>query len=213
MGLIKCLLYASLTFILLTSCGLKIGAIRSVDATKAPPADKGIVVGRVRFIVDGKELKYNLLNRPVMRLFRFSDGEYYETPMVDTTGAFSWQLPEGEYEIALLGGGMCPVGQPMLMRNSGVFWQVNGFSYPGYRLLATSGNIYYLGTLVVDVNSRKMNAVIDFTGERVFDSLNRIQIVDDSSIDPKWQSFKDSSGAVIELFEPISFKSRKERKL
>jgi len=153
------------------------------------------------------------MRRPVMRLFRFSDGEYYETPMVDTTGAFSWMLPEGEYEIALLGGGVCPVKQPMLMRNSGAYWQVNGFSYPGYRLFARTGKIHYLGTLVIDVNSRKMNAVIDVTGERIFDSLNQMQIVDESSIDPKWQSLKDLSGALIELLEPITFPKRPERKL
>lgn len=204
MGRLKGLLYAVLILMLLTSCGLKIGAIQSVDATESSSVDRGIVIGRVRFIFDGKELKYNLLNRPVMRLFRFSDGQYYESPMVDNTGAFSWMLPEGEYEIALLGGGMCPVGQPMLMRNNDLYWQVNGFTYPGYRLFSTAGKINYVGTLVVDVNSREMKAVINFTGERVFDSLNRMQVVDDSEIAAKWQSLKDRPGAVIKLFEPIS---------
>jgi len=66
-----------------------------------------------------------------MRLFRFSDTDYFETPMVEATGAFSWELPAGEYEIAMLGGGMSPVKPRMLMRSSGKYWQVNGFTYPG----------------------------------------------------------------------------------
>lgn len=94
------------------------------------------------------------------------------------------------------------------MRNSGEYWWVNGFTYPGYRFFAASGEIHYLGTLVVDVNSRKMNAVMDFTGERVFDSLNRMQVVDESAFDPKWQVLKDLPGAAIELFKPVTFRSK-----
>jgi hypothetical protein len=196
---------------LFTGCGLKVGAIRSVDAAKSFSVGRGIVVGKVQFIVDGQNLQYNIFNRPLMRLFRFLDNNYYETPLVEATGAFSWELPAGEYEIAMLGGGMSPVKQRMLMRNSGKYWQVNGFTYPGYRFVVTSGKIHYLGTLAVDVNSRAMNAVIDFTGERVFDSLNRMLIVDESETDPKWQLLKGHPGAVIELLEPTTPQSKTNR--
>jgi len=131
LGPARRLLYALFAFLLLTGRGLKVGAIRSVDAAKSFPAGKGVVVGKVQFIGDGQNLKYNIFNRPLMRLFRFSDTDYFETPMVEATGAFSWELPAGEYEIAMLGGGMSPVKPRMLMRSSGKYWQVNGFTYPG----------------------------------------------------------------------------------
>lgn len=60
-----------------------------------------------------------------------------------------------------------------------------------------------MGTIAVDVNSRAMEALIDFAGERVFDSLNRLLIVDESETDPKWPLLKGHPGAAIELFEPI----------
>ncbi len=201
---IPLLLFALLIFVPLNGCSLKVGAIRSVDATANLDSGKGIVAGRVRHIVDGRVMKYSLLSRPVMRLFRFSDGQYYETPMVDADGAFAWMLPEGEYEIAVLGGGMSPTGQPMLMRNTSVLWQVNGFAYPGYLLSVAARKTHYLGTIEIDVNSRKMKAVIDLTGERVFRSLNRIRIIDESAFDPGWQALKDRPQAVIRLIEPLA---------
>ncbi|WP_020674475.1 hypothetical protein [Geopsychrobacter electrodiphilus] len=204
MRFIKSLLCVPLTLLLFTGCSLNVGTIRSIDATKVSPTDKGVVTGKVQFVVDGEVLKYNLFNRPLMRLFRVTNGQYYETPKVDSNGTFSWMLPEGDYEIAVLFGGMGPVGQPMFMRDRGKYWRVNGFTYPGYRLFAASGKIHYLGTLLVDVTSRKMNAVIDFTGERVFDSLNRMQIVDESAFDTKWQPLKDLPRASIRLFEPVT---------
>jgi len=191
--------------VLLTACGVKVGAIHSVDADRPVAADMGSVVGKIQFIVDGKLLKYNLLNRPLMRLFRFPDSHYYESPMVNADGTFAWALPEGGYEIAVLFGGMSPVGQPIYMRDTDVFWRVNGFTYPGYRFSVGPGEVHYLGTLTVDVTSRKMNAIIDFTGERVFDSLNNMQVTDESATDSMWQALKSRPGAGIGLFERFTF--------
>lgn len=188
----------------LTSCGVNVGNIRSVDTTSIIGPDMGVVVGRVRFVVDGSATTYTLLNRPTMRLFRFSDGQYYEAPMIEADGSFVWSLPRGDYEIAVLFGGMGPIAQPMLMRDTGMFLRVNGFTYPGYRLSSSLNKTFYLGTLVVDVKSRKMNALIDFTGERVFDSLNSIEVVDESANDAKWQTMKNGAGAEIKLFEPLA---------
>ncbi len=41
------------------------------------------------------------------------------------------------------------------------------------------GVIQYMGTIEIDVTSRETTAVINLTGERIFDTLNQIRIVDD----------------------------------
>jgi len=203
-------IYLKLTMIcmllaLCAGCGVKVGPIHSFNETKPVDAKAAMVVGKIRFIVDGKPMQYSLLNRPLLRLYKFSDASYYESPMVNADGSFTWVLPDGGYEIAVLFGGMGPAGELMIMRNTGATWRVNGFTHPGYRLSAEKGEIHYLGALIVDVNSRKMEALIDFTGERVFDSLNGMTVADESTTDVRWQRLKDLPGAVIELFDPSRF--------
>lgn len=195
----------------LAGCGVKVGDIRTVEPAKPAAGETAMVVGKVRFIVDGKPLTYNMLNRPLMRLYRFADGQYYETPMVNADGSFAWSLPEGGYEIAVLFGGLSPTGSRMLMRTTGKTQRVNGLTYPGYRFFATVGETHYLGTLVVDVTSRPMKGVILDFGERVFGSLNGMRVENESESDPLWQAFRSRPGAVTELFEPMRFQIRPGR--
>lgn len=191
----------------LAGCGVKVGEIHGADAGRPVDADAAVVVGRVRYIVDGRDDHYTIMNRPLMRLYRRRDGAYYETPTTDAEGRFVWTLPPGEYEIAVLFGGLCPTRQRLIMRNGGGTMQVNGFTYPGYRFTARRGHAVYLGTLVVDVTSRAQRTLISF-GERVFGSLNGMRVDDDSGRDANWQRLKARPEAEVGLFEPTGFPVR-----
>ena len=120
--------------ILLTGCVTQYGAINRVDSSTILELTTGIVVGRVKFVVDGATMNYNILNRPAMRLYNHSDGQFYDTPQVDSNGSFSWGIPEGPYEIGVLGGGLAELT---------AFFPSNRRSLQGARL--TSARLWICG--------------------------------------------------------------------
>jgi hypothetical protein len=185
--------------ILLTGCGQNVGVIDRVAPEASVTSSEGIVVGRVTFVVDGVAMDYSLLNKPAMLLARYSDDQFYATPEVDRDGSFSWRIPEGPYEIAVLYGGLAELKG--FHSPGGGFQQVLGLPRPGYGFVVEPGKVHYLGTLVVDVDSREPDGVLpNFTGERAFGKLNKTYVVNDSSRAAKWQAFKDRPDADVSLF-------------
>lgn len=185
--------------ILLTGCGYNVGEIDRIDPGATLASSEGIVVGRVKFVVDGVVMDYSFLNKPAMLLASYSDNQFYATPEVDSEGAFSWRIPEGPYEIAVLYGGLAELKGFYLP--DGGFQQVLGLPRPGYGFVVKSGKAHYLGTLVVDVESREPDGVLpNFTGERAFGSLNKTYVVNESASEPKWQKFKDRPDVDVSLF-------------
>lgn len=166
--------------VLLAGCmGIDTRSVRRAQLQDPVPAGEAVAVGRVRWIVDGRELDYGLLNKPAMLLFRRDDGRYLNTPEVRGDGRFVWRLPPGEYGVAVLFGGMSPTGQLHVMTN-GHAAHVNGIVDPGLAFELAPGETHWLGAIVVTVHSRPADA---WLGGRVFDRLDGIVVVDDVSAD------------------------------
>jgi hypothetical protein len=186
-------------FFLLVGCGYNVGTIARVDPAEALDPHEGIVVGRVMFVVDGATMNYNALNKPSMRLANYSDDQFYETPQVGKSGSFSWRIPAGSYEVAVLFGGLAELTG--FVPPGGGAQQVLGLPRPGYGFVVKPGHVHYLGTLVVDVESREPEGVLpNFTGERAFGRLNKTYVVNAESNAPEWRPYKDRPEAEVSLF-------------
>jgi hypothetical protein len=160
--------------------GIEVGAVRQVPPGAATPAaDEALAVGRIRFVVDGDALPYGLLNKPTLQLRHA--GRTLATPEVDAQGRFRWRLPAGEHRVAVIFGGMPPTGQAHLMPSGTVVF-VNGIVDPPLRLSLLPGREQYVGTLVVQVQSRPAGGLLNF-GERVFDRLLDLRVEDESGSD------------------------------
>ncbi len=164
--------------VLLASCaGIDVGTIYTVRPNEFDVDAATLAVGEIRFVVDGKRLDYHFLNRPHFMLYRLHDKQYFETPETGSDGRYAWSIPEGDYRVAVLYGGMGPTGVPHFMEN-GVVMHVNGFVKPGLKFRIRKGRVNYLGVLEVDVSSKRARTLLR---ESVFDRVNDIRVLDELS--------------------------------
>lgn len=165
----------------LTACmGIDVSSIRQADPHgQAAAGDMAVASGRVRFIVDGQPLEYGFLNKPSLQLFHRGRRQLLSTPEIARDGRFRWQLPAGDYGVAVIHGGMPPTGQPHWLPGGALVF-VNGVVDPGVEFTLTPGRAEYLGTLVVEVESRPARGVL-FGGERVFGRLLGIRVDDEGA--------------------------------
>jgi len=171
-----------LAALLVTGCmGIDVGSIRSVEPSFTPTANEGLVIGQIRHVVDGVDLRYGFLNKPALQLYRLDDRQYLATPETRSDGSYAWRLPPGQYGIAVIFGGMAPAGQPHWMMNGHLVF-VNGVVDPGFGFTVEAGKTHLLGTLEIEVRSRPARA--DVFGERVFDALLGIRALEDGPAPP-----------------------------
>jgi len=171
------LLGAAVLLALAGCMGIDVGSVRRAGVQSAPAPDAAIAIGRILFVVDGKPLAYGLLNKPALQLFHRGRGKLMATPETDSDGRFVWELPAGDYGVAVIHGGMVPAQQPHLLPSGAVVF-VNGIVDPGVEFELKAGGAFYLGTLVVEVASMPPRDVL-FGKERVFGSLRGIRIDND----------------------------------
>ncbi len=125
----RLILWSLISIALLTGCSnLNTSAIRNTDSN-GHIRDGGILIGKVRYLVDGEVLQYHLLNRPALYLARNDLQAYFATPEADETGSFIWSLPAGEYEVAVIFGGL-PGKTSYWWRKDGLSQMVNGITNP-----------------------------------------------------------------------------------
>ncbi|MBP8307800.1 MAG: hypothetical protein KAY46_11080 [Burkholderiaceae bacterium] len=164
----------------LSACmGIDVTSVRraSVDAPASP--ELALASGRIRFVVDGQPLNYGLLNKPTLQLFHRGRGQLLSSPEVGSDGRFRWQLPPGDYGVAVIHGGMSPARQPHRLPGGSLVF-VNGLVDPGIEFTLQPGRHQALGTLVIEVESRAPKDVL-FGSERVFGRLREIRVEDDDS--------------------------------
>jgi hypothetical protein len=170
---------------MLAACsGMELGAVSRGAISTAPAPDAALMVGRIRFMVDGRQMRYGLLDKPVLQLFHRGRGVLMPTPEVESDGRFAWLLPAGDYGVAVIHGGMGPAGE-MHRKPNGVLVRVNGFVDPGVEFRLAPGGRHYVGTLEIHVQSvsvREKGVILDF-GERVFGRLLEMRVVDERAAD------------------------------
>jgi hypothetical protein len=155
------LLPALLAACALAGCGLMpdVTSIRNAAAETRPGADQSVVQGRIRIVVDGQDQVHGLLDRPAMQLFHRGQGRMMATPEADSQGRFTWTLPAGDYGVAVLRGGLTPTQSPMLMP-SGALAMVHGLVDPGIEFVVEPGRKHALGTLVVEIESKRASDIL-----------------------------------------------------
>ena len=165
----------------LTACmGIDVASIRRADPqARAAAGDVVVASGRVRFIVDGRPLEYGFLNKPALQLYHRGRRQLMSTPEVAGDGRFRWQLPAGDYGVAVIHGGMPPTRQPHWLPGGALVF-VNGVVDPGVEFTLKLGRPQYLGTLVVEVESGPQRDVL-FGSERVFGRLLGIRVDDEGA--------------------------------
>lgn len=181
------LLCGLLVTALLAGCaGVDMTAVQRADPAAAAPADASLARGRIRHVVDGQPLAYGLLNRPAFELFHRDTGRRMPSPVVEDDGRFTWRLPPGDYGVAMIVGGMSPTGVPRTLP-SGALVFVNGLVDPGFEFKLERGAAHDLGTLVVEVESRPAEGLLNF-GERVFKRLVGVRVEADAAPAAGWRA-------------------------
>lgn len=174
--IVLCTVFAAAAAATLGGCaGIDVSAVRRAAADAQPAADEAVASGRIRFVVDGKPLEYGLLNKPRLQLFHRGRQQLMATPETASDGSFRWQLPAGDYGVAVIFGGMVPPQQPHRQPGGGLVF-VNGLVDPGVEFTLAPRERSELGTLVVEVESRLPSGVLNLTGERVFGRLLAIRV-------------------------------------
>ena len=166
--------------------GVDMTAVQRADPAAGAPADASLVRGRIRYLVDGQPLAYGLLNRPGLELFHRDTGSRMPSPVVEDDGRFTWRLPPGDYGVAMIVGGLSPTQVPRTMPGGGLIF-VNGIVDPGFEFRLERGAAHDLGTLVVEVESRPAEGVLNF-GERVFKRLVGLRVEADAAPAPGWRA-------------------------
>jgi hypothetical protein len=154
--------------------GIDVLAVRRADASTPPAAGHAVAVGRIRFTVDGQPLQTHLLNKPALELFHRGQGRLMVTPEADAEGHYRWQLPAGDYGVAVIRGGMAPTDQPHFLPGGGLVF-VHGLVDPGLAFTLTEGATIDLGTLFVDVETKPQKTTLWGEG-RVFGRLLGLRI-------------------------------------
>lgn len=159
--LLKRPLLTLLTACALAGCGVMPdrSSIRTAAAEARPGESQSLVHGRIRIVVDGQDHVHGLLDRPAMQLFHRGQGRMMATPEADRQGRFVWTLPAGDYGVAVLRGGLTPTQSPMLMP-SGAWAMVHGLVDPGIEFVVEPGRTHALGTLVVEIESKRASDIL-----------------------------------------------------
>lgn len=160
----------------LAGCSTDISSIRRAEGLAAPAAaDEAVATGRIQFLVDGAPMRYGLLDKPHLQLFHRGRGQLMSSPETDAEGRFRWQLPAGDYGVAVIFGGKAPTGQPHRVP-SGALLFVNGLVDPGLEFVLQPGRVHELGTLVVEVESKPAGGLLNTANERVFARLVGVRV-------------------------------------
>jgi hypothetical protein len=118
------------------------------------------------------------------------------SPEAGRDGTFRWQLPAGDYGVALLLGGMAPSRVPMFLP-SGTLVFVNGIVDPGLEFRAEAGEVLDLGTLVLEIRSRRATDILG--NPPVFDRLTGLRVEPPQpapGVQPRpWRTLPRMSGA------------------
>jgi hypothetical protein len=177
----------------LTTCGVDLLSVRSVDPGARPREGNGVIVGRIRILVDGKPLMFDGLDKPAMRLVS-RDNETFNTSPTDRAGYFAWSIPAGGYEIRSI---FAPWG--VSVDHEGVYptvWNAafgNQFAILTAGFFAAGGQTHYIGTIILDTRLiAKRSTALE---TRSLLRLRSFTIRDDSATDPKWRSFASTPGA------------------
>jgi hypothetical protein len=148
-------------------------SIRTTAPAASVAADETVVRGRIRIVVDGQDHPHGLLDRPALQLFHRGLGRMMATPEADRQGRFTWRLPAGEYGVAVLRGGLTPTHSPLHLPSGALVW-VHGLVDPGIELHIAPGRVNELGTLVVEIESRRAT---DILGQpKVFGRLRGLRV-------------------------------------
>jgi hypothetical protein len=174
----------------LWGCGINTTAIKNVPV--APLADgQSVIIGKIRYVVDGQELAYHFLNRPALYLAREDLRQYFATPEADADGGFAWSIQPGDYEIAVIFGGMPPIASPWIRKDRRYDQAVNGITNPGIRITVEEKRVQYIGTIQIEVESRSPRRTLKLFGERVFGALNNIVVLDEYAVDARVMEFNN----------------------
>lgn len=168
---------AAVAAALLAGCmGIDIQSVQRIDAaaTAQPAAGQAVVRGRIRHLVDGQPMAYGLLDKPHLSLYHHQRNVLMSSPETAADGSYRWQLPPGDYTVAVLFGGMSPARQPLRLPSGSVI-RVNGIVDPGAAFTLAPGSELDLGTLVVDVESRPLTGTL-FGGGPVFGRLRGLRV-------------------------------------
>lgn len=153
-----------------------------IGCTHLSPSVEGrdtLVCGRVRFVVDGKEVTWSaIFDRPTPLLYHVESQKFINrielaggglfAEAIERDGTFSWKLPAGRYFIACI----VPFQDDFSINNAddpgknvfpGIAFKVDETHRPAY-----------IGTLQITVSVRK-----DFMGNRRMTSKPSIEVVDE----------------------------------
>lgn len=161
---------------LLAGCmGVDVSSVRRVEPGAAlPTAGEAVVIGRIEHRVDGRPMTYGLLDKPHLSLVHLQRGVSMSSPETQADGSYRWQLPAGDYVVAVIFGGMSPTRQPLALPSGSVI-HVNGIVHPGLAIRVPAGGVADLGTLVIDVESAPGRGL--FAGDgRVFGRLAGVRV-------------------------------------
>jgi hypothetical protein len=144
--------------------GIDIHSVRRSDAA-APGAgsDQAVATGRILHVVDGRPMAYGLLDKPHLSLYHHQRQLLMSSPETAADGRYRWQLPAGDYTVAVIFGGLSPARQPLRLPGGSVI-RVNGIVDPGVAFTLAAGTVVDLGTLVVEVESTPARGLLIDSG-------------------------------------------------
>jgi hypothetical protein len=168
--------------------------LRSVrTASDEPPrTDAARIVGRIAVRADGQSVDFGVLGRPSLLLLDRGQRRLLQTPEADSQGRYRWDLPPGDYEVALIRGAMLPTQTPFLYPD-GKLGIVNGLADPGVSFSVEAGRVYDAGTIVIEVVTRQAPGVI--YPQRVFGTLRSVDVVRSAGSRPGTQPLEYASPA------------------
>jgi len=152
---------AAVLAILLTGCmGIDIHSVQRSDAASPGAAtEQAVATGRILHVVDGRPMAYGLLDKPHLSLYHHQRRVLMSSPETAADGRYRWQLPAGDYTVAVIFGGMSPARQALRLPSGSVI-RVNGIVDPGVTFTLAAGSVVDLGTLVVEVESTPARDVL-----------------------------------------------------
>lgn len=167
---------AMLLALLMTGCmGIDTRSVRTADTALQEPIEAhALATGRVQFMIDGQPMAYGLLNKPRLSLYHRQRRVLMSSPETQADGRYRWQLPAGDYTVAVIFGGLSPADQPLQLPGGQTVF-VNGIVDPGLSFSLPARAAVDLGTLVVEVESRPASGLLP-TKERAFARLLGLRV-------------------------------------
>lgn len=150
----KSIIFLLLLFLLPSGCAPQLN-IKKVDPGKplSLSENEAVVFGKVRFIEKGETNPWGV--PVVLTLFHVESEKYNTYVLVEKDGSFFWIVPRGTYIIS----------------------EIKGYEFTILPQIAfqapLEADAYYLGTLIIDLETRKILAV------RYIKKLNDIRVEDE----------------------------------